>query len=313
VTTIPVNVDNFPRAETDHMLAGVLPLAGGVNRWMHNRVPTPLDQQPVIRQNRDTLYSAAIVDISAGATLSLPDAGERYQSAMVVNQDHYINDVFHDAGDYELSVDRHGSPYVAVAVRLLVDPDDPADVDEVAALQDRLGLEARSARPFELPPYDVDSYTETRQSLLTLAKGIGDFTHTFGRREDVDPVHHLIGTAAGWGGLPDAEATYLNVNPGLPVGAYQLTVPADVPVDGFWSVSLYDADGYFPTDTGGRVSVNSITADRNADGSVTVSFGGDASRPNQLPVMEGWNYLVRLYRPRPEVLDRTWTFPTLTT
>ena len=71
------------------------------------------------------------------------------------------------------------------------------------------------------------------------------FDATFGRRQDVDPVHHLIGSAAGWGGLPDAEATYVGVSPGLPVGEYELTVGADVPVDGFWSISVYNAEGYF--------------------------------------------------------------------
>ena len=31
--------------------------------------------------------------------------------------------------------------------------------------------------------------------------------------------------------------------------------------------------------------------------------------PNLLPIVEGWNYAVRLYRPRPEILDGSWTFP----
>lgn len=79
----PVNVENFERAETDRMFAALMADAGGVNRWKHNRVPTPLDHQPVIRMNRDTLYSTAVVDISAAATLTLPDNGGRYMSAMI--------------------------------------------------------------------------------------------------------------------------------------------------------------------------------------------------------------------------------------
>ena len=34
--------------------------------------------------------------------------------------------------------------------------------------------------------------------------------------------------------------------------------------------------------------------------------------PNMLPITPGWNYLVRLYRPRAEVLDGTWKFPEAT-
>ena len=54
----------------------------------------------------------------------------------------------------------------------------------------------------------------------------------------MDPVRHLIGCAAGWGGLPTSEATYIGVDPNVPPGDYEL-VFNDVPVDAFWSVSVY--------------------------------------------------------------------------
>jgi hypothetical protein len=249
------------------------------------------------------------VDISAGATIVIPDAGRRYVSVMIVNQDHYINNVFHDPGKYDLTVEEFGTPHVLIAVRLLVDPADPADVAAVNALQDQFALQATSARPFVMPAYDQASFDATRAALLELTKGVARFEHAFGARGEVDPVRHLIGTAAGWGGLPDREAIYTNVNPGLPVGEYELTVH-DVPVDGFWSISLYNATGYFEPNDRGAYTVNNLTAARNRDGSVTVHFGGcDDGRTNCLPIMDGWNYLIRLYRPRAEVLDGTWTFP----
>jgi hypothetical protein len=83
----------------------------------------------------------------------------------------------------------------------------------------------------------------------------------------------------------------------------------NVPVDGFWSISVYNADGYFAPNERNAYSVNNLTANPNADGSLTVSFGSDPSQPNLLPIMDGWNYVVRLYRPRPEALDGSWTFP----
>lgn len=56
--------------------------------------------------------------------------------------------------------------------------------------------------------------------------------------------------------------------------------------------------------------MNNLTARKDPDGSVTIQFGGDAAgAPNVLPITPGWNYMVRLYRPRKEVLDETWKFP----
>lgn len=307
-----VDVDTFVRAETDRMFADIQRDAGGVNRLRHNREPAPVDQQTVIRLNRDTLYSFAVVDLVAGATLTLPDPRGRYQSVMVVNRDHYVNRVLHDPGTYELTVDEHGTDYVVLAVRTLVDPRDPADLAAVAAIQDGITLTASSARAFVPPGHDVASLDRTRSALLSLASDMTSFAGSFGRREDVDPVHHLVGTAAGWGGLPDTEATYVGVAPGLPAGEFELRVGPDVPVDGFWSISVYNADGYFEPNPADAYSLNSITAVRDDDGGVTVRLGGEGDPArNWLPTPEGWNYLVRLYRPRPEILDGTWTFPTL--
>ena len=55
---------------------------------------------------------------------------------------------------------------------------------------------------------------------------------------------------------------------------------------------------------------STITGKKYADGSVPVQFGGcDGKIPNCLPIMKGWNYTVRLYRPRPEILNGKWKFP----
>ena len=309
--TTHVNVDNFALAETHRMMHDLQSNAGGVNRFAHNREPADVDNQVVIRLNRDTLYSFAVVDLDAGATLTLPEAGSRYVSVMVVNEHHHINTILHGAGEHALTADAMGSRYVVLAVRILVDPADTADVATVAALQDRIVLESGSAVPFTMPDYDETSLNETRDALLALARNMTGFDRMFGTRDEVDPVRHLIGTAAGWGGLPTSEAHYVGVDPRLPVGQYELTV-GDVPVDGFWSISVYNAAGFFEPNDRGAYTVNNITGARNDDGSVTVRFGDyPEGTPNALPITEGWNYLVRMYLPHAEVLDGTWTFPTL--
>jgi len=311
MSKVVVNVDNYARAETDMQIGRMLKATGGVNKWNHNKTPTPLDKQNVIRMNRDTLYSFALVDISKDATVILPDTGKRYMSMMVVNNDGYINKVFHGGGAHKLTMKEFDTPYVVLAVRTLANASDQADVKTANALQDKMEIEAASAEPFVMPDYDMDSYNATYKPLLELSKGMPDSRRTFGSKADVDPVRFLIGSAYGWGGLPENEAFYLNVNPDLLVGEYQITVK-DVPVDAFWSISVYNKDGYFEKNKFNSYSVNNISGTPNKDGSFTVHFGGcEDKRVNCIPLTEGWNYAVRLYRPRPEILDGSWKFPSV--
>jgi len=303
-----VNVDNFARAETAAQFDRMLAYSGGVNKWFHVRQPTPLDQQTVIRMNRDTLYSAVIVDISKGATLTMPDSGNRYMSVMVVNEDHYLNKVIHEPGIHRLTMKEYGTPYVNLSVRTLVNASDPADIEKANALQDQLKIDAASANPYTHPNYDQDSYQATYAPLIELGRGVPDARNTFGKKEDVNAVRHLIATATGWGGLPEREAFYLIVNPSLSIGDYKITVK-DVPVDAFWSISIYNRDGYFQENEYNAYSMNNITGTPNEDGSFTIHFGGDPKNVNFLPITDGWNYAVRMYQPRKEILDGTWIFP----
>jgi len=307
---VHVNVDNFARAETASQIDLFLEtyVGGKVNTWAHIRTPAPIDNQTVIRMNRDTLYSAIVVDISKGATLTIPDSGDRYLSIMIVNEDHYINKVYHDAGTYDLTMDEFHTPYVMASARTLVDSSDPADIKQVNTLQDQMTIETASAKPYTHPIYDSASYKATYDALIELSRGLPDAKRMFGKIEEVGEVRHLLGSAFGWGGLPDHEANYLNVEPNLPVGAYQLTA-RDVPVDAFWSISVYNKDGFFDENEYDAYSVNNIAGTPNEDGSFTIHFGGDPENVNFLPIMEGWNYIVRLYQPREEILDGTWTFP----
>jgi hypothetical protein len=83
-----------------------------------------------------------------------------------------------------------------------------------------------------------------------------------------------------------------------------------VPVDGFWSISVYDEKGFFAANSENAYSLNNVTAKKNADGSVDIQFGGkNDGKTNHLPIVKGWNYLVRLYRPHAEILDGKWKFP----
>jgi hypothetical protein len=309
--SVAVTVDNFIRAESDLYIGNVAKEAG-IGKLFHRREPASIDDQTVIRLNRDTLYSSAVFDLDAGAVaITLPDAGSRFMSMQVINQDHYVPNVFYGAGTHNLTKEVAGTRYVVVAVRTLVDPTNPKDIDQVHALQDAIKVSQNRPGRLELPNWDATSQKKVRDALLVLATTMADFKQAFGTRARVDPVRHLVATAAAWGGNPDKDATYLNITPSKNDGTtvYRLVVK-DVPVDGFWSVSLYNAEGYYQPNSLNAYTVNNITAKKDKDGSVTIQFGGcDSKVANCLPIMTGWNYTVRLYRPRAEILNGTWSFP----
>jgi hypothetical protein len=312
--TIPVTVDNFIRAETDRYFAVNTKEAGGVGKFHHAREPASIDNQTIIRLNRDTLYSFGVFDLAAGpATITLPDAGKRFMSMMIANEDHYVPFVFYDAKPHTLSQKNVGTRYVMVAIRTLVDPNDPKDVAEVHRLQDAIKVsQPGGPGKLEVPNWDQASLNEVRNALLVLAKHNTNFKGAFGARGQVNPVQHLIATAAGWGGNPDKDASYASYTPTKNDGKtiYKVTVPKDVPVNSFWSVSVYNAKGFFEKNPYNAYSVNDITGKKNADGSMTIQFGGcDGKIPNCLPTVEGWNMAARMYRPKPDILNGTWKFP----
>ena len=310
--SIPVTIDNFKRAESDLYFSTVAVKQNSLGKFYHYRELFSVDDQTVVRGNRDTVYSATILDLDAGpVTITMPDAGNRFMSLMAVNEDHYVFDVRYGGGKYSFTREKAGTRYILIGLRTLVDPPDPTDLNKVHALQDAIKVDQPGGPGnFEIPAWDQASQKKVRNALLVLAETIPDFSGAFGKKEDVDPVRHLIGTAAGWGGNPEKDAKYLNVVPAKNDGKtiYKLTVK-DVPVEAFWSISVYNAAGYYEKNPQNAYTLNSITAKKEADGSVIIQFGGDGKAANSLPITKGWNYTVRLYRPGKEILDGTYKFP----
>lgn len=303
-----VTPETFIRAETDRMFRDISMLAGGVNRFHHIRSPTPLDQQTVIRMNRDTLYSGAVIDVTGGAKITFPEMPHgRYASILIIDNDHYAPVVFYDPGVHEIPADTDHM-FAAVRIQLY----DPADADEVAlvnSLQDRFTITARNATP--LPPFDWDvaSLDALRAQYEADAAKLVNFNGMMGPRGRVDEETRHIAAAAAWGLFPEGDAMYLNSFPGK--GTDQcFTATYDVPENGaFWSITMYDGTGFIAYENS---LVNSSNVTLNEDGTFTAFFGsvdlcGDV--PNRLDTPEGWNFMMRIYLPGPSVLQGRYTLP----
>ena len=164
----------------------------------------------------------------------------------------------------------------------------------MTGLQDQSVVAAVSSNPFVLS--DEESNPPTLDAVIKSSHRAGVLTLLIGKEGNEEPKRHLIGTALPWGGLFEDQAYYLKVEPGLPVGKYELTI-ADVPADASWSITAYTKNGSPESNNFNMYNVNSVTATPNGDGSVTVHFGpcGDDCL-NCLPITDGWGYVVRLYK-----------------
>jgi hypothetical protein len=97
-----------------------------------------------------------------------------------------------------------------------------------------------------------------------------NFKQAFAPKNEVHPVRHGRGLRR----ESDENATYLNVTADRSDGTtvYGLTV-TDVPVYTFWTISVYDVDGYFQPNPHKAQSLDNLTAKKDADGGIAVQFG----------------------------------------
>jgi len=310
---VPVTVENFVRAESDLYFTNVAVKEGALGKFLHHREMEPVEKQLVIRSNRDTLYSVGVFDLAAGpVTVTLPDSSKRYMSLMTTDEDQYTRPTIYNAGSYTFARKQIGTRYVLLAIRVLADPKDPDDLKKAHALQDAVTVsQPGGPGKFEVPNWDPASQKKVRDALLVLASTVKDTSRAFGMKGEVDPVLRVIGAASAWGAQPPKDAIYLNVVPAKNEGSTVYTLSMqEVPVDAFWSVSVYNEKGYYEKNPYDAYTLNNVTAKKSADGSIVIQFGGcDGKTPNCLPTMKGWNYMVRLYRPRAEILSGKWHFP----
>ncbi len=302
---VPVTLENYETAESDLAFNNVTKFVG-TNEFLHFPVDAfDLDNQTVVRMNRDTIYSGAVVNVSEGATVTLPESDGRYMSIMIVQNDHYIDQIFKTPGEYVVEAD---TDFVMVAIRIRANINDPEDGEKIRALQQATRFSAKATDPHVMPNYDIEQLVALRDELAAEAAEKGSLNNMQGARGTVDERMHLLGTAAGWGLLPDANARYLSYGQEDGQGCFQATYsvpPFNEP--GFFSITMYDADGWIFSD---RAILNEYNIEFNDDGTFDANFGEcDDNVKNNLPVVDGWNFLMRVYEPRLDELD-SYALPT---
>lgn len=302
---VTATVENYPTLETSRQLL-IAQGRAAVNDIAHNRKLTPTDDQPVVRMNRDTYYSFAVVDVSAGASITIPALPEgKYVSVQPVTMDHRIQPMSYGSGTFELAT--HFGTHLYLVIRL----DNTLSESEANAIQDGMAITAASAKPFTAEPVDKESFDAVELSLRQKLPEVvakyganlvyGMFTApTDDSRGMFNVEKYTVGAAIGWGGAQLTDNVYES-SPNYPAeGCYSATFE-DPDNGAFWSFTIYDQNGFMFDDV---AHMSSDIATANDDGTYTVNMGCGASAANNLPISNDtgvFNFIVRHYIPSDRV------------
>jgi len=306
--------ENFGLAESQMIFAkyvkdiAAVTNTNGVGVFMHNKKAADPKDKTVVRINFDTKYSIAILDLKEEATLTMPETNGRYQSAWFITEEHYNPMAINTPGTYKITQEDMGSRYIMLVIRTQVNMTDPEDLAKVSSLQDQLQLTQNDRGSYVITNnWDRAEVLKMRKKYqkITAEKNITS-NLMFGEKGETTLENHNAGVSTGWGGMTARQAVYPNFQP---KNSNPATLALkDVPVDAFWSITVYDQEGWV---VGEHFNVNSSFAKANEKGEYIIHFGGDNKADNYLDTFEGWNFILRMYQPTVPYFDGTWTVPEL--
>jgi len=295
----------YPIDETSHQMLKNQDLVG-VNQLLHKRQLTPTDNQPVVRMNRDTYYSFAVVDVSKGATISMPAIPEgKYMSVQPVTEDHRIQAMQYGEGTFELST--HTGDHLYVVIRL----DATFTEAEAKKYQDQMNISANSSGKFTASPVNKESFDIVEKALkaqmpaIFKRDGVEALTGMFTDPRDesnklFSTEKYQVGAAIGWGGAQIVDNIY-EVSGNYPSNTCHQATFEDPKNKAFWSITVYDKNGFMFNDL---ANVSSNTATVNKEGTYTVSFGCGSDAPNNIVIANDtqmFNLGIRHYMPSDKV------------
>ncbi|HTU53862.1 MAG TPA: DUF1254 domain-containing protein [Acetobacteraceae bacterium] len=208
-------------------------------------------------------------------------------------------------------------PIIAQLKKIGIEPGASFDIGNVAPAV-RQALEAAPAAARQLMAWKLPS-------LARVANGWSMNTDTMGVYGNYYLKRAIIAQVGLGANLPEDAIYPLNLGDeaGKPLdGANKYTLRFDKgdtpPVNAFWSVTLYDSDGFQVANVLNRFAVSSwMPFKYNSDGSLDLYFQNESPGPdreaNWLPAPKGpFNLTMRLYAPRPDALTGKWNPPPVT-
>jgi hypothetical protein len=306
----------YPTSETSHQMLKNQELVG-INKLLHKRKLAPTENQPIVRMNRDTYYSFAIVNVSKGAAITMPEITEgKYMSVQPVTEDHRIQAMKYGPGTFDLTT--HTGTHLYLIVRL----DATFTEEEAKEIQDKMVITANSDTKFAALPINKQSFIEienilkakvpemVKQDGINVVKGMFTDPRDESQKSFTEEKYQ-VGAAAGWGGAQVIDNIY-EVSGNYSIDScYQATFE-DPEDKAFWSITVYNKKGFMFNDL---ANFSSNTAKVNLDGTYTISFGCGEDAPNNIEVENptgGFNITIRHYQPTKKVsVDDYRILPTM--
>ena len=276
--TILVTPDNYTDAEAEVNFMK-WKSKDAMNKLFHLAQLTPAGPMPTIRMNRDTLYSAALVDATNGFEVHMPDQG-LFTSVLVIDQKGYSQDYIWKPGSHKVNINTDNGGFVWVLFRIGIEQ----GLDKARQAQQTVAITGMGDKVWDPQPYDKASHKKLHDQYMNEAIDSGMFLQYGADASRIDMEAKRLSDAAGWGGMDFGINNYQISKNIKNDGCYSTTFE-DPNADVFWSFTLYDADGWLLPLDGNNV-LNSREAVPNEDGTYTVRFNCGKDAVNNLQTNE---------------------------
>ena len=297
--TISVTEENYTDAEAEVNFLKWKE-KDAMNKLFHLTEPTPAGPMPTIRMNRDTLYSAALVDASNGFEVHMPDQGI-FTSVLVIDQKGYSQDYIWVPGSHEININTENGVFVWVLFRTGLEK----GIEIAREAQKTLAITGMGSKEWNPKNYDRAQHAELHDQYMNEAIDSGMFLQYGSDASRIDRKSKSLSDAAGWGGMDFGINNYQISKNIKNDGCYSTTFE-DPLAEEFWSFTLYDADGWLlPLDE--KNILSSRDAIPNEDGTFTVRFNCEQDAINNLQTSEDiFGFAWRVYGSSYKVRAGRW-------